>query len=270
MTLSSAVLRLDKAGVDAPEHDAREIFIHVLGLNRYLPIDKTRDYDSEKLEEYVSRREGREPLAYILGETAFYKEVYEVTPDVLVPRPDTEILVEYAVKNLPKNAVFLDLCTGSGCVAISTLASRGDTRAVAVDISPEAIEVAKRNAEKNGVGNRLTVVEADIMKDPLPIIRADAILSNPPYIPDAVCDTLSPEVKMEPRIALAGGRDGMDFYKRIIPLGSDVLSSGGFIAFEIGYDEGDKIKELAKSLGLSTEIIKDYSSLDRVAVIRKP
>ncbi len=269
MTLLEAAERLKSAGVDAYLHDAREIFLHVLGLNRYLPIDKNQNFESEKLEELVARRAMREPLAYVLGECIFYNEEYEITPDVLVPRPDTEILVDYAVKNIPAGASFLDLCTGSGCVAISTLRNTDSTVAAAFDISDGALAVARRNANKNGVSDRLTLLKSDLLSDPLPEMRVYAVLSNPPYIPSEVCDTLSPEVMREPRIALEGGEDGLVFYKRIIPMAKEVISDGGFIAFEIGYDEGDALRELAGIFDMSVEIIKDYSSLDRVAVLRK-
>ena len=269
MTLREAEERLRAAGVDSYGHDARELFIHALGLNRYLPVSKTEDFSSAYLEEAVKRREEREPLAYILGECWFYNEVYKVNEDVLVPRPDTEILVDYAVKNLPSGSLFLDLCTGSGCVAISTLANTVNTRSVAVDISEGALAVAAENAKRNGVSDRLTLVKCDIMSDKPPMCKPYAVLSNPPYIPDAVCDTLPPEVKREPGIALGGGEDGMDFYRRIAPMAADMIADGGFIAFEIGYDEGEKMRSLAQRLGLSVEIIKDYSSLDRVAVLRK-
>ena len=269
MNLSQAIEKLRSAGVDAYEHDAKEIFIHTLSLDRYQPIDKTRDFASSSLEERIDRRVHREPLAYILGECWFYNEVYEVNEDVLVPRPDTEILVDFAVKNLPVGASFLDLCTGSGCVAISTLANTERTNCIAVDISEGALAVAERNAGRNGVSGRIRFEKADVMNFSLPIGRVHAVLSNPPYIPDAVCDTLSPEVMREPRIALAGGADGMDFYKRITPLAMKMIDDSGFIAFEIGYDEREAITALAEHHGLSIEIIKDYSANDRVAVLRK-
>ena len=269
MTLNEAIERLNSAGVLSPDHDAREIFIHALGLPRYMPIDKTKDFSSDLLESLIERRAMREPLAYILGKCWFYNEEYDVDERVLVPRPDTEILVDYAVKHLPIGCEFLDLCTGSGCVAISVLAGTLSTRCTAVDISDGALTLARSNAEKNGVLDRLTLLRADVMNDELPKKSVHAVLSNPPYIPDSVCDTLSPEVMREPRIALAGGEDGMDFYRRITPIAKEIIDEDGFIAYEIGYDEGDKIRELAESFGLCAEIIKDYSSNDRVAVLRK-
>ena len=269
MTLLYATERLRLAGVDDYEHDAKEIFVYALGLDRYQPIDKTRDFSSSRLEDMIERRALREPLSYILGECWFYNEVYEVNESVLVPRPDTEMLVDFAVKNIPGGASFLDLCTGSGCVAISTLSNTENTHCIAVDISEGALAVAKRNADRNGVSDRIKFEKADIMRSPLPEGRVYAVLSNPPYIPDSVCDTLSPEVKREPRIALAGGADGMDFYKRITPLAMEIIEDSGFIAYEIGYDEREAITAIAEQYGLSVKIIKDYSGNDRVAVLRK-
>lgn len=269
MTLSEAITKLTEAGVDTPLHDAREIFVHALSLDRYMPIDRECDHVSPELEKMIERRAMREPLAYILGECWFYNEVYSVTDEVLVPRPDTEILVEFAVKNIPPGETFIDLCTGSGCVAISTLKNTEKTRALAVDISEGALGIARINADRNGVGDRLTLIRSDVLRDELPSQRVFAVLSNPPYIPDSVCGTLSPEVQKEPRIALAGGTDGLDFYKSIIPKALRVIDERGFIAFEIGYDEGDALRLLAEQYGLDATVINDYSKNDRVVVLKK-
>ncbi len=139
----------------------------------------------------LRRLRDREPLAYILGEWYFYEEVYSVSPDCLIPRPETELLVEELIRRLPENAVFADLCTGSGCIAISTLVHRPDCRAVAVDLSEKALALAAANAGRNGVADRLILRRADVLTGTaLESDRFDAVVSNPPYIASSVIDTL--------------------------------------------------------------------------------
>jgi release factor glutamine methyltransferase len=269
MTLNDAIKILSDAGVESPAHDARELFIYALSLDRSSIIDKSLDYPNPKLSELIGRRALREPLQYILGETGFFHEVYKVSPSVLIPRSDTEILVDFAVKNIPCGETFLDLCTGSGCIAISTLKNTENTTAVAVDISEDALTIASENAECIGVSDRLSLLRLDVLTETIPDSEVYAVLSNPPYVTEQAYRSLSCEVQSEPQLALVGGEDGMIFYKRILPMAIEVIKPGGFIAFEIGYDQGGKITSLAKEHGLSCEIIKDYSALDRVAVIRK-
>jgi release factor glutamine methyltransferase len=189
---------------------------------------------------------------------------------VLIPRADTEHLVDFAVRNIPSGELFIDLCTGSGCVAISTLKNTKNTSALAVDISPDALKVAAENAEANGVSERLTLIEGDAMsEDWLPNTRPFAILSNPPYVSEAAYAALEPEIYREPKCAFVGGSDGGDFYRAIIPMAARVIKDEGFAALEIGYDQAELIRSIAGECGLCSEIIKDYSGLDRVAVIRK-
>lgn len=212
----------------------------------------------------VGRRLDREPLQYLLGEWWFYRERYIVTPDCLIPRADTETLVEQAVHRLPQGARFLDLCTGSGCVAISTLCARPDTAAVAVDKFEKTLDVARRNAEANGVTGRCTFFAADVLSDPPALGLFDAVLANPPYIPDAVVPTLSAEVQHEPPVALCGGPDGLDFYRAMLTRWATLLRQGGFWLFEIGYDQADALRRLAAEHGLSCEVTRDLGGNDRV------
>lgn len=268
MTLNEATERLLKAGVPDARYDARVLFAKALGLSMGELIDPTHDYAELKLCEYIERRSKREPLQYIIGEVGFYRESYSVTPDVLIPRADTECLVDYAVKNIPEGESFIDLCTGSGCIAISTLKNTRGTTAEAVDISPGAISVAKANAEKNGVSERLTLTVADVMKYELSG-EYYAVLSNPPYVKDGVYDTLDAEVLAEPKAAFVGGADGGDFYRRLIPLAKKLIKPEGFIALEIGYDQSELITSLANKHRLSSVIIKDLGGNPRCAVLRK-
>lgn len=268
MTLNEATARLLQAGIADARYDARALFAHALGLSRGELIDPERDYPSELLTEYIIRREGREPLQYIIGEVGFYRESYSVTPDVLIPRADTECLVDYAVKNIPEGESFLDLCTGSGCIAISTLKNTRGTTAAAVDISEGALSVARKNAEKNGVSKRLTLTLADVMEYE-PHSEYYAVLSNPPYVKDEVYPTLDAEIFAEPKAAFVGGADGGDFYRGLIPLAKGLIKPSGFIALEIGYDQSELITELAKKYGLKAEILLDLGDNPRCAILRK-
>jgi release factor glutamine methyltransferase len=225
-------------------------------------------FSGEALESAVQRRCTHYPLQYILGEWCFWRESYEVSEHCLVPRPDTEHLVEQAISRLPQDACFLDLCTGSGCVAISVLCSRPDTRAVAVDLFPETLALAERNAVKNGVRERFTPWLCDVLSGGDRTEEFDAILSNPPYIREAAMETLAPEVRHEPAAALLGGKDGMDFYRAILEKWHKHLKKDGFFLFEIGYDQADEIKALAKQHGLDTTVFRDYGGNDRVAFLK--
>ncbi|MBQ8399139.1 MAG: peptide chain release factor N(5)-glutamine methyltransferase [Clostridia bacterium] len=222
--------------------------------------------DPEKLLNARARLAAHEPLAYILGETVFFDETYKVTPAVLIPRPDTERVVEKVLAHLPAGGELLDLCTGSGCIAISSLCHSKNTRALLVDISENALEIAKENAQSNGVLKRCSFEQRDLMKG-LPEGRFDVIVSNPPYVQSTVVDTLEKECSFEPRIAFDGGLDGGDFYRKILDEARAHLKEGGRIVFEIGYDQRSLMEELCGARGFGLEIYKDYGKNDRVAVI---
>lgn len=271
MTYQDLCARLKQANIDSPEWDAALLLEHFCKVHpSAVGLDPTADYSSQALEKAVKQREARFPLQYILGEWSFYRQTYEVTPDCLIPRSDTEILVEEAIRRLPHGAHFADLCTGSGCIAISTLCERPDTTAYAIDKFVATLAVAMRNASKNGVANRLSLSVADVLKDgALPSeMQFDAILSNPPYIRTSVVGELAPEVLAEPAAALDGGSDGLLFYRAILQNGKKHLKAGGFFLFEIGFDQAEDITRLAKEAGCPTcQIIKDLSGNDRVAWI---
>ncbi len=274
MKFCDIVLSLEKAGVETPEYDAQILLEHFCSVRRFeLPFVGEKDFDSEELRSAVEKRARRYPLQYIIGTWSFMTEEYEVNEHCLIPRQDTELLVETAIGELSANASFIDLCTGSGCVAISTLAKRRDCSAAAVDLFPETLDLAKRNAEKNGVADRFAPILADVLSEPAERIKSrapfDAVLSNPPYVQSHVVKTLSPEVKCEPEAALDGGADGLDFYRAILKFYTPLLSSDGFFAFEIGYDQGQDLKKLATENGFCCKILSDLSGNDRVAVLKK-
>ena len=267
MTLNEATEILRSAGIASAREEARILLREIGKIPPHQLVFPDVGCSCPELISAVKRRAEREPLQYILGEVDFFSERYTVTPDCLIPRPDTEILVEYAIKNLPEGAHFLDLCTGSGCVAISVLKHTDRTRADAYDISEGALRIAALNAEKNGVSDRLTLHRLDLMSD-VPDVHPFAVLSNPPYVTDGAYLALEPEIYREPRAAFVGGADGADFYRRFVPIYGSIIDPEGFMAFEIGYDQAALMLALAEENGLRAEIIKDLSGNDRVAVMR--
>ena len=267
MKLSEAISILTSAGVENPRHDAREIFRRIGRLRDYELISANAESDIPELISAVERRALREPLQYILGTVDFYREIYEVTPDCLIPRQETELLVDFAVKNIPCGKSFVDLCTGSGCIAISTLSNTKDTAGIAVDLSEGALRIAERNSKRNGVSERITFACKDVLTEPV-TESVFAVLSNPPYVTESAYAELEPEIYKEPKIAFVAGEDGLIFYRRIIALYKDKIEPDGFFAFEIGYDQGAALRELARLHGMSAEIIKDYSENDRIAILR--
>ncbi len=269
MTLAEAIKILTDAGVPSPEYDAKELMHRFGGIGDPV-IPKNYASDSPEFIDAVNRRAAREPLQYIIGTVGFYREEYKVTPDCLIPRSDTEILVDYAVKNIPESECFLDLCSGSGCIGISTLANTGNTYCISADISSEALKLTLENAEKNGVRDRLSAVKCDLLRDK-PVINKKiyAVLSNPPYVKSEDYQQLDGEIYYEPKNAFLGGDDGLDFYRILIPFSMETVCEGGFAAFEIGYDQAEDIKQIAHAAGFRAEILKDYSGNDRVAIIKK-
>lgn len=257
MTQQEIAARLTAAGIENAAGEARLLCEHLSG---------------EALIQAVARRCEHYPLQYILGEWYFYRECYEVSEDCLIPRSDTEILVDTAIKMLPNGARFLDLCTGSGCVAISTLASRNDTVAMAVDLFPKTLALAARNANKNGVETRIDFMCHDVRTPPpasLECSSFDAILSNPPYIQNDVVPTLQREVSFEPSAALMGGADGLNFYRAILEKWCVLLKPQGLLILEIGYDQGRALTDLAAAHGYSCAIKKDFGGNDRVVILQK-
>ena len=270
MTYRDLCARLADAGIDAAEWDAQLLLEHFLGTDALgLRLSPNQFFQpSEALLDAIERRASRYPLQYIIGEWEFYRQTYEVSPDCLIPRSDTELLVEQAIKLLPSGARFADLCTGSGCIAVSTLAERSDTSALAVDKFDSTLSIATRNAVRNGVRDRFDPICADVLQpDFLPVAEEslDAILCNPPYIPTDVLKTLEPELSSEPRAALDGGADGLIFYETLLKNAARYLKKQGFFLFEIGYDQADALRRLGVQYGFSgIRILRDYGGNDRV------
>ena len=273
LSLADALMHANIGDREACRYEAFLLLRHFEGMKyEELPFRKTEIFCSEALISAVRRRTEGYPLQYIIGEWQFCNETYFVSPDCLIPRADTEILVEAASALLPKDGRFIDLCTGSGCIAVSLLAARCDASAFAVDLYPNTLDVARRNAEGNGVSDRMQLECADVLKPCFmdSFGQFDVILSNPPYISKKDMETLSREVLHEPHAALYGGEDGLVFYRMLISEYPRYLNQGGKMILEIGYDQADAIRALAGEAGLLCEIHRDYGNRDRMAILSFP
>ena len=255
---------LKEAGVDAYDYDARALLSSATGRDRLkMILDSDQELTAEEEEralEFLKRRETREPLQYILGETWFMGLRFLVTPDVLIPRADTEILVEEAQKRLPTGGTCLDIGTGSGAIAISLASLRPDATVAASDISDAALKIAAQNAEALGV--RIDFIKGNCLA-PVKNMRYDMIVSNPPYISEKERPALSPEVLQEPASALFDGGDGLSFYRKIIASAPQHLNRHGTLMFEIGFAQKDAVASMLKPLG-EVFALRDYGQNWRV------
>ncbi len=239
-------------------------------------LDPTVIHDGVGLDEAVARRLTRYPLQYILGTWDFYGCTFTVNEHCLIPRPDTECLVERAVRTLPAGAWVADLCTGSGCIAVALLKARPDIRAVAVELYPDTLALAVDNAARNEVADRFIPLCADLLHDGVqaltPMAPFDAILSNPPYIRTEELDGLSPEVLCEPRAALDGGIDGLTFYRAILRDYAPLVRPGGHILLEIGCDQAADLRALASTYCPAADfrLREDLGGRDRVVILTLP
>lgn len=240
-----------------------------LGVNRAWLIAHDRDVlapaQAHAIETLVSRREGGEPVAYILGEKEFYGRLFTVTPNVLIPRPETELLVEAALARLPldRPARILDLGTGSGCIAITIALERPDCEVVAVDASPAALEVARSNAERLGAG-KVRLILSDWYAR-LKNLRFDMIVSNPPYIASGDAHLAQGDLPHEPRQALASGPLGLDAIRAIVSRATDHLTPGGWLLSEHGYDQADACRDGLNQAGFAHVFtLPDLGGRDRV------
>lgn len=281
-TYSSMCSQLCENGAEFSDaaYEVSLIIEYVTGFSR-AKILADRDFDyltlpdgaAEKIFSMIERRvKLHEPLQYILGEWGFMGHFFKVGEGCLIPRPDTELLCEYAIKKIPQNGTFADLCSGSGCIAISVLLERPDIqRAAAVEISPDALKYLRENAENLGVSDRLEIicgdVTEDIFKDSEKSEKFDMIVSNPPYIPAEDVKKLAPELSYEPQLALDGGDDGLDIIRKIIEIYPKHIKSGGEIVIEFGFDQPDAVSRILSSLGYRHTIMKDYGGNSRAVTI---
>ncbi|HEY2751454.1 peptide chain release factor N(5)-glutamine methyltransferase [Phenylobacterium sp.] len=267
----AAKQRLESAGLAGPVIDARLLVEAAAGATRAdIVADPYRALTPEQeatLEDYLSRREHREPVSHILGRKGFWKIMLNVTPDVLTPRPDTETVVEWVLRDFPEHAAWsvLDLGVGSGAIVLSILAERPAARGMGIDVSEEALAVARENAANLGLAGRLALMRGD-WTDGLSQDSFDLVVSNPPYIASEVIETLEPEVRdHEPRVALEGGPDGLMHYRRLAPEILRVLKPGGRFAVEIGYDQKVAVEGLFREAGATqVQTLRDLGDRDRV------
>lgn len=264
---------------DSARLDAELLLAKVLDFERmklYTHFD--RPMSEAELGEYrglIKRRASGEPVAYILGSKGFWEIDLKVDSRVLIPRPETEILVEEALKRLEQDADarLVDVGTGSGAIALALADARPELRVAATDISPDALAVARENAEALGLQERVEFFEGDLLQNiPADFIPCQMIVSNPPYIGEVERDAIMIDVKgFEPAGALFSGADGLDVIRRLVPASFEVLESGGHFLCEIGYQQGRAVEDLLKAAGfVETAIRQDYARLDRVVMGRKP
>ena len=259
---------LDENGIESPETDAFYLLEHVTGIDmsRYL-LQKGMEVSKEAQQEYmrlIDIRAAHVPYQYITGKAPFMGYMFKVTPDVLIPRFDTEVLCEEASRLITGEMKVLDMCTGSGCIAVALKLMCPDASFTACDISEKALGVAQENARINGADIRF--VQGDLFEN-LGKEKYSVIVSNPPYVTTGEYETLSPEVKHhEPEGALVAGEDGLDIYRRLIPAAKEHLTQGGYLLMEIGCAQGMPVRNIMEETGFKdVKIIKDLAGLDRVA-----
>lgn len=267
------VNQLLKAQIFDAKIDARLLLEFVCKTDRNaLFLNAEMEIDNDEVKRYldfIAKRMKHIPLQYLTGEQDFMGLTFEVNENVLIPRQDTECLVEVVLKHLHDGMHIMDMCTGSGCILISLMHYTNDCHGVGVDLSEKALQVAKRNAEKlasNEVSEMVDIrfIQSDLFEKVEG--KYDVIVSNPPYIKTEVIDTLMPEVKeFEPMMALDGMTDGLFFYRKIVSEAKKYFNRGGQLFFEIGYDQGQEVSELMKRSGyIDVVIAQDLAGLDRV------
>lgn len=273
--LKKGIETLDQAGISDASNDARILMEYCFGINREKLLlsyeEEVTAEDAEKnFGELIERRAARIPLQHIIGTADFMGLEFKVDENVLVPRFDTEILVEEALKSINDGDRILDMCTGSGCILVSLLKFSNNCHGVGVDLSPKALEIARKNAEvilHDREDVSIEFVQSD-MFDNLSLTQEnfDMIVSNPPYIETEEIEKLEPEVRLhDPMMALDGGTDGLDFYRVIAQRGHDFLRPGGVLLLEIGCEQGESVEKMLLEADFQNiEIFKDYAGLDRV------
>ncbi len=270
--LCEATLRLRDVS-DSPRVEAEMLLMHVVGSSRAgLLTHPERPLTHAQVDEYgelVDDRASGYPLPHLTGEVEFYGLPLEVTPEVLIPRPETEVLVDLALERRPTSVI--DVGTGSGCVAIALATHLSEAEVVAIDISPRALAVARRNAEKHGLGERIRFIVGDLLdRRPGPV---DLIVSNPPYVSADEWAALPPSIRdHEPRLALDGGPDGLEVVRRLLSESQGLLEPGGGLLVEIGATQGEAVREIAETFfpesGTAIRVHADLAGRDRVLEIQ--
>jgi len=272
---------LVQAGVSNGAQEAVWLLEHALGLRSHQLVSQTDRLVSpdvrDRIEALVARRVAREPLQYLLGTQEFCGLEFSVSPAVLIPRPETELLIQYIVGHVHalSEATIVDVGTGSGCVAITLAARLKGRRILAIDRSPEALGVAQRNAVRHAVRDRIEWLEGDLLaplRERQVADTIDVIVSNPPYISESDWAGLEPEVRVfEPRMALIGGTQGTEFHERLLRESREFLAPGGLLIMEIGVGQAATVRQFAEQIGGYTalRIIKDAAGIERVVMAQR-
>ena len=274
ITAATQRLAADPHLVTTASRDAELLLLHLLGASRATlfahPDRKLSQADQLRYDATIARRLTHEPIQYLTGEQEFYGLTLHVTPAVLIPRPETEHLVEAVLEHLPRDQPLriLDVGTGSGAIAIALASHLPQAVIIAVDLSPAALSVAQENAQHHGVADRIRFLESDLLSSFLPSEKFDAIVSNPPYIPESDRPHLHPQVREhEPAQALFAANNGFAIYERLIPEAHAALNPGGLLALEIGYGQRDHIAHLLRSWQ-EVSFIEDLQGIPRVSLAR--
>jgi release factor glutamine methyltransferase len=267
----------DKRGVDAPRLASEVLLAHVLGTDRVrLYTDLDRPLEQSELAAYralIERRVQGEPVQYLTGKRDFYGRTFQVDARVLIPRPETELLVEAVLRALPPGGAprLLDVATGSGCIAVTLAAERPEATVVATDIDPACCTLAQSNAEAAGVGARVAVRQGDLFSAVAQEPPFDAVVSNPPYVRSGELAGLQAEVRREPRLALDGGPEGLTVLARVVEGAFVHLLPGGLLALEIGETQGAAVRDLLQAHGYErVRIEPDLERRDRMAFGTRP
>jgi release factor glutamine methyltransferase len=277
--LREATARLREAGVDSPDHDAEVLLRHVLGWDRTrllvewatpLPPGAEPSFLAK-----VAERAGRRPLQHLTGEQWFWRHAFRVTPDVLVPRPETERIVEEALRLLGGQArpLVVDVGTGSGCIALSIAAERPDALVVAIDLSAAALVVARENASRLGLTSRVRFLAGDLLEPIRDLARrVDLVVSNPPYVDPRAAPGLAPEVRLfEPALALFPPGEPYHVYRRLAPQAAAALCPGGALVLEIGQGMADEVARIVEGAGFRIDrVIPDLQGIPRTVVAHTP
>jgi release factor glutamine methyltransferase len=279
--IAEAQRLLEQAGIESAGQEAFWIVEHVLRLPaHHVVTDRGRLLSHAELavtKEMIERRVGREPLQYILGTQEFCELEFDVNPAVLIPRPETELLVEYVAQRIPaeRQATIVDVCTGSGCIAVAIAQLRPRARVIATDLSTLSLDVARQNATRHAVGERITWLEGDLLG---PLVkqelegRIDVIVSNPPYIAEADWATLQPEVRLfEPRGALVAGPHGTELHERLLQESGRYLSPGGALIMEIGAGQARVMRRIVDQIPWLRfhRLVYDAAGLERVVIVEQ-
>lgn len=273
--INKATIQLKMKNIEGPKLKARLLMQFMLGKTRqYIMVYDEKKLTQEQEEKYFKNVEKIEkgiPLQHLTHQQEFMKMNFYVNKDVLIPRPDTEILVEEVIqiaKQIHAKKI-LDLCTGSGAIAISLAKYIQDSQITATDISSKALDVAEKNAKKNGVENQIAFLLSDLWEE-IPKEKYDIIVANPPYIKKEIIKTLDEEVQKEPLMALDGGWDGLDFYRKILHQAHEYLKYGGYLCLEIGYDQKIDVIELIEQEEkyINTYGKKDLYGNDRIVITK--